>query len=140
MPIHCLERIKREMKELPDYTSGTWTATPDGYNLLRWNATIHNLDDPRHTDKSYRLSIEIPENYPFTAPKVRFLDHVKCENVYYNGEICLDILNDAWSPVFTLWSLLETISSVLTDKPVTGLVNKVPANDIIPFIQTKRSR
>jgi ubiquitin-protein ligase len=59
---------------------------------------------------------------------------VKCENVYYDGEICLDILNDAWSPAYTLWSLLEAITSVLTDKPVSGLVNKIrTTNEIVNY-------
>jgi ubiquitin-protein ligase len=93
--------------------------------MLKWEATIHNLDDPRHRGKEYRLLIEIPSNYPFIAPKVRFIDHVKCENVFYDGEVCVDILKDAWSPAYTLWSLLEAIASLLTDRPVSGLVNKV---------------
>jgi ubiquitin-protein ligase len=130
-----------------------WSASPrGGYDLMNWEATIQNLDDPRHRGKKYRLSIEVPLNYPFVAPKVRFLDPVKCENVYYDGEICVDILKDAWSPAYTLWSLLEAIISVLTDKPVSGLVNKVhttneiadyniiPENNIIRPIQRRRRR
>jgi ubiquitin-protein ligase len=93
--------------------------------MLKWEATIHNLDDPRHRGKTYRLLIEIPSNYPFIAPKVRFIDHVKCENVFYDGEVCVDILKDAWSPAYTIWGLLEAIASLLTDRPVSGLVNKV---------------
>ena len=104
-----------------------WTARPGGgYDLLKWEATIQNLDDPRHIGKKYRLLIEIPMNYPFVPPLVRFIDKVKCENVYPNGELCLDILKGEWSPAFTLWTLLESIASVLTDKPITGLSNKIP--------------
>ena len=125
MSSHCIKRIERELRDLPKYQSKQWVAKPlGGYDLLNWEATIHNLDDPRHIGKKYRLSIEIPGNYPFVAPKVRFIDRVKCENVFYDGEICLDILKDAWSPAYTLWSLLEAIASVLTDKPVSGLANK----------------
>jgi len=126
MSSHCIKRIEREIRDLPKYQSKQWIANPvGGYDLLKWDATIQNLDDPRHRGKSYRLSIEIPGNYPFIAPKVRFIDRVKCENVYYDGEICLDILKDQWSPAYTLWALLEAIASVLTDKPVSGLTNKV---------------
>ena len=126
MSSHCIKRIQREVREMPHYASKVWTANPKGgYDLLNWDATIQNLDDPRHRGKTYRLSIEIPGNYPFIAPNVRFIDRVQCENVFYDGEICLDILKDAWSPAYTLWSLLEAIASVLTDKPVSGLVNKV---------------
>lgn len=126
MSSHCIQRIQKELRDLPKYASNVWTATPKGgYDLLNWDATIQNLDDPRHKGKKYRLSIEVPGNYPFVAPRMRFIDHVQCENVFYDGEICLDILKDAWSPAYTLWSLLEAVSSVLTDKPVSGLVNKV---------------
>jgi ubiquitin-conjugating enzyme E2 D/E len=121
-----MRRIQKEVRELPFYQTNVWTASPrGGYDLLNWDATIKNLDDPRHRGKTYRLSIEVPGNYPFVAPSVRFIDRVHCENVFYDGEICLDILKDQWSPAYTLWSLLEAISSVLTDKPVSGLVNKI---------------
>jgi ubiquitin-conjugating enzyme E2 D/E len=121
-----MRRIQKEVRELPLYQTTVWKASPrGGYDLMNWDATIQNLDDPRHRGKTYRLSIEVPGNYPFVAPRVRFIDRVQCENVFYDGEICLDILNDQWSPAYTLWSLLEAISSVLTDKPVSGLVNKV---------------
>jgi len=126
MSSHCIKRIQREIADLPKYQSKQWIANPvGGYDLLKWDATIQNLDDPRHRGKSYRLSIEVPGNYPFIAPRVRFIDKVQCENVFYDGEICLDILKDQWSPAYTLWALLEAIASVLTDKPVSGLVNKV---------------
>ena len=126
MSYHCIKRIQKEVNEMPRHVSKLWVATPrGGYDLLNWDATIQNLDDSRHRGKIYRLTIEIPGNYPFIAPRVRFIDKVQCENVFYDGEICLDILKDAWSPAYTLWGLLEAISSVLTDKPVSGLVNKV---------------
>jgi ubiquitin-protein ligase len=68
--------------------------------------------------------IDIPVNYPFKYPTVKFLDRVRCENVYEDGTLCLDILGPMWSPSFTLPLLMESIVSVLTDAPVTGLINK----------------
>jgi ubiquitin-conjugating enzyme E2 D/E len=153
MSSHCIRRIQKEVRELPFYQTTRWIASPrGGYDLLNWEATIQNLDDPRHRGKKYRLSIEVPGNYPFVAPRIRFIDRVHCENVFYDGELCLDILNDQWSPAYTLWSLLEAIASVLTDKPVSGLVNKIrttneianyniiPQNDIIQPVQRRRRR
>lgn len=129
MSSSCIKRVEREIRGMARVreTSNVWTARPGGgYDLLKWEATIQNLDDPRHRGKKYRLLLEIPMNYPFVPPLVRFIDKVKCENVYPNGELCLDILKGEWSPAFTLWTLLESIASVLTDKPITGLSNKIP--------------
>ena len=122
----CLRRINNEIRDLPGYASSIWTAKPyGGYDILKWEATINNLDSPRHKGKEYRLLIEIPGDYPLIPPSVRFIDHVKSENVYYDGEICVDILKEAWSPIITIWVLLESISSLLNDEPISGLVNKV---------------
>jgi ubiquitin-protein ligase len=60
---------------------------------------------------------------------VRFIDRVRSENVYPDGEICLDILKENWSPAFTIGTLLESIASVLTDPPITGLDHKTPTID-----------
>ena len=130
MTAHCLKRIERELKEMSRQSSDIWTARPGGgYDLMKWEATIQNLDDPRHRGKKYRLVIEIPKEYPIIPPIVRFIDNVICENVYPDGEICLDILNDNWSPAYTLGTLLQSIASVLTDPPITGLDHKIPTTD-----------
>lgn len=129
MSSSCIKRIQRDMRMMSDNEEPfkKWTARPGGgYDLLKWEATIQNLDDPRHRGKKYRLLLEIPMNYPFVPPLVRFIDKVECENVYPNGELCLDILKEEWTPAFNLWTLLESIASVLTDKPITGLSNKIP--------------
>jgi len=86
MSSHCLKRIQKELQELRDHGSKVWTAKPrNGYDLLNWDATIHSLDDPRHLGKEYRLTIEVPGSYPFSPPKVRFVDRVQCENVFWRN-------------------------------------------------------
>ena len=126
----CLKRVQRELNEMSKYPSNIWTARPGGgYDLMNWEASIHNLDDPRHKGKKYRLLIEISKDYPIVPPNVRFIDRVRSENVYPDGEICLDILKENWSPAFTIGTLLESIASVLTDPPITGLDHKAPTID-----------
>jgi ubiquitin-protein ligase len=130
MTLPCLKRAQRELNEMTKYPSNIWTARPGGgYDLMKWEATIHNLDCPRHKGKKYRLLIEIPKDYPIVPPNIRFIDRVRSENVYPDGEICLDILKENWSPAFTIGTLLLSIASVLTDPPITGLDHKIPTID-----------
>ncbi len=35
--------------------------------------------------------------------------------VYKDGTLCLDIIQDAWSPVYTVSTILTSIQSLLTD-------------------------
>jgi len=136
---HCIQRIQRELHNLRP--SIQWTATPrGGYDLMKWDGCIQNLDDPRHRGKKYRLVIEFPGNYPFVPPSVRFIDRVKCENVYVNGEVCLDILKDKWSPALGISPLMESLCSVLTDTPMTGDINKIPTTSEISIYNLNQIR
>jgi ubiquitin-conjugating enzyme E2 A len=36
-------------------------------------------------------------------------------NVYSDGTLCLDIIQDNWSPIYTVASILTSIQSLLTD-------------------------
>jgi len=119
-----IKRITRELRDLSKHESKYWTLSPVDDSLRLWSGEIHNLDDKKHRCRKYRLTITIPEDFPFRYPTVKFIDRIRCENVYEDGILCLDILGSQWSPSFTLPLLMESIVSVLTDAPVTGLINK----------------
>jgi len=122
-PITAIKRIQREYNDLLRNSSNYWTVRPkDTANMLVWEGNIHDLDDPRHHMKNYSLEIIFSENHPFTPPKIRFLDKVDCQFVNpENGDICLDILRETWSPAIMVWQLMISVCSVLTDKHVNGV-------------------
>lgn len=125
MSNYALTRIQREYKELMITSSDYWTVRPKHTdNMYVWEANIHNLQDPRHAGMNYSLEITLAENHPFQAPVVRFIDKVRCENVYTDGTVCIDILQDKWSPAITISRLMITLCSVLTDPPITGRPSK----------------
>ena len=53
------------------------------------------------------------EEYPVKPPDVRFCTSIFHLNVYNDGKICLDILNNQWSSIFDVRSILESIQSLL---------------------------
>ncbi|CAL9731345.1 ubiquitin-conjugating enzyme E2 1 [Monosporozyma unispora] len=60
------------------------------------------------------VDIEVPMEYPFKAPKMKFDTKVYHPNISsVTGAICLDILKDAWSPVITLKSALISLQALL---------------------------
>lgn len=119
-----MRRLSKELRDMPKNESKYWTLSPVDDSLRSWAGEIHKLDDKRHRCRKYRLTIDVPESYPFKPPVVKFIDRIRCENVYEDGGLCIDILGPMWSPSFTLPLLMEAIVSVLTDAPVTGLINK----------------
>ncbi|QLQ82321.1 hypothetical protein HG537_0H00820 [Torulaspora globosa] len=63
---------------------------------------------------TFIVDIEVPMEYPFKPPKMKFDTKVYHPNVSsVTGAICLDILKNAWSPVITLKSALISLQALL---------------------------
>jgi len=61
------------------------------------------------------LRLDFPKEYPQKPPKVRFTSQIFHPNVFKDGTLCLDIIQDQWSPIYTVGSILTSIQSLLTD-------------------------
>lgn len=107
---------KRIMKELKEFL----TDPPDrcSAGLLNeenpdiWQAIIYGPPDSPYEDEMFELSIELPANYPFAPPKVKFVTDI-CHCNIKDGNICLDILKNEWSPALTISKVLLSILSLL---------------------------
>lgn len=62
------------------------------------------------------------ESYPNKPPTVKFLTKMFHPNVYANGELCLDILQNRWSPTYDVAAILTSIQSLLHDPNPNRLV------------------
>ncbi|KAG5655318.1 hypothetical protein KAF25_010470 [Fusarium avenaceum] len=79
------------------------------------------------SDTGYRgslffLSINFPNNYPFSPPRIRFKTRIFHTNINESGSISLNILEpggSAWSAALIVRKCLHTIHSLLQD-PNTG--------------------
>lgn len=57
----------------------------------------------------FTLFLEFTEEYPNKPPKVKFTSKLFHPNIYKDGNICLDILNTNWSPIYDVSSILTSI-------------------------------
>src|SRR5690348_1590542 len=107
-------RLMRDFKRLQQDPPSGISGAPNEDNIMQWNAVIFGPDDTPWEGGEYqevccefksislgtfRLSLQFTENYPNEAPKVKFLSKMFHPNVYADGSICLDILQNQWSPI-----------------------------------------
>jgi ubiquitin-conjugating enzyme E2 D len=97
-------------------------------DIYLWEATIMGPSNSPYVGGVFKLSILFPKNYPFSAPKIKFLTKIYHPNIDTHGNICLDILNTHWSPAMSISNVLLSITSLLDDPNADDPLNKVAAD------------
>lgn len=121
-----INRLKKEAEEMklnpPDNCSGG----PINENYYKWDGQIMGPSDSPYTGGLFKLKITFTKEYPFKAPKVVFITKIFHPNINNNGQICLDILKDKWSPALSISKVLLSVCSLLTDpNPDDPLVSEI---------------
>ncbi|GFO47566.1 ubiquitin-conjugating enzyme e2 2 [Plakobranchus ocellatus] len=108
-------RLMRDFKRLQEDPPAGVSGAPSDNNIMLWNAVIFGPHDTPFEDGTFKLTIEFTEEYPNKPPTVRFISKMFHPNVYADGSICLDILQNRWSPTYDVSAILTSIQSLLHD-------------------------
>lgn len=137
-------RLLKEIKEAARDADATIRLAPDGENLLRWSATLKGPEETPFETGTFVVRFSLPESYPLAPPRAAFETKIFHPNVHWKtGEICLDILKDAWSPAWTLHSVCRAVLALLCnpepDSPLNcDAGNMLRARDDIAYWSTAR--
>ncbi|THV08041.1 ubiquitin-conjugating enzyme E2 [Dendrothele bispora CBS 962.96] len=109
------KRLGNELMTLMMSASPGISAFPknDG-NLFEWVGTIEGAPGTVYAGLSFKIAISFPPNYPYVPPAIKFETPCFHPNVDINsGGICLDILQDKWSAVYSVQTILLSLQSLL---------------------------
>ncbi|EWM29983.1 ubiquitin-conjugating enzyme e2 [Nannochloropsis gaditana] len=108
-------RLMRDLKRLQSDPPQGVQGAPLDNNIMTWQAVIFGPDDTPWEGGTFKLLLEFTEDYPNKAPAVRFVTKMFHPNIYNDGQICLDILQNQWSPIYDVSAILTSIQSLLCD-------------------------
>jgi ubiquitin-conjugating enzyme E2 A len=109
-------RLASDLKHLmADPPSGISASPTSEDNLFCWQASVIGPDESPWEGGIYKARLQFPDQYPDKPPRVRFLSDMFHPNIYPDGSLCLDIIQDKWKPIYTVSSILSSIQSLLCD-------------------------
>ncbi|KAG2707248.1 hypothetical protein I3760_05G139900 [Carya illinoinensis] len=106
------KRLMRDFKRLQQDPPAGISGAPQDNNLMLWNAVIFGPDDTPWDGGTFKLTLQFMEDYPNKPPTVRFVSRMFHPNIYADGSICLDILQNQWSPIYDVAAILTSIQDV----------------------------
>lgn len=126
-------RIKRELNEIMQNPPPNCSAEMYKEDLFHWKAVINGPSGTAYEGGTFKLDIRFPGAYPFRPPQIRFITRIYHCNVDSRGVICLDVLNERWSPVMNIAKVLLSIWVLIgecnpNDPLVMGIADQYKCN------------
>jgi len=135
-------RIIKETQRLKNEPVAGIEATPDESNARYFHVVVIGPKDSPYEGGTFKLELFLPEEYPMSAPKVRFMTKIYHPNIDKLGRICLDILKDKWSPALQIRTVLLSIQALLSapnpDDPLANDVAEQWKNNEVQAIETAK--
>ena len=109
------KRLVRDFKRLQSDPPTGVSGAPTESNIMLWHAVMFGPEDTPWEGGTFKLTLQFTEEYPNKAPTVKFVTKMFHPNIYADGSICLDVLQNQWSPIYDVAAVLTSIQSLWCD-------------------------
>ncbi|KAG8384800.1 hypothetical protein BUALT_Bualt04G0156100 [Buddleja alternifolia] len=99
---------KRRDMDVMKLMMSDYTVEPINDGINEFNVEFHGPKESPYEGGVWKVRVELPDAYPYKSPSIGFVNKIYHPNVdELSGSVCLDVINQSWSPMFDLLNVFE---------------------------------
>lgn len=99
---------KRRDTDVMKLLMSDWKVELVDDNVSEFYVEFTGPKDSPYEGGVWKVHVELPDAYPYKSPSIGFVNRIYHPNVdEMAGSVCLDVINQTWSPMFDLINVFE---------------------------------
>ncbi|KAK6924879.1 Ubiquitin-conjugating enzyme E2 [Dillenia turbinata] len=100
---------KRREMDVMKLMMGDFIVETINDGLSEFNVIFNGPKESLYEGGVWKVRVELPDAYPYKSPSIGFVNKIFHPNVdELSGSVCLDVINQSWSPMFDLLNVFES--------------------------------